>query len=151
LWNRCVANVKSTLSEIAAAPFRAALAVAVLFMLLMQPSAYAKAAASLADKAVPAATGPVSPARDASGPPSERRGAGHIHAVEHADHDSSAHGGGGHHALAENCCDLQCSPAAWIPSFQEDVNGQLTRSFELADVERLPLGGYEAAIRPPRR
>jgi hypothetical protein len=149
LWNRCVANVKSTLSQIAAAPFRAALAMAVLFMLLMQPSAYAYtgAAVSLGGKAVPSASVAMSQSSDAAGPVAIR----HTHSAEHGDHDSSAAANDGYQVLVETCCDLQCSPAAWIPSSQEGVTGQLARSFELTAVERLPLGGYEAAIRPPRR
>jgi hypothetical protein len=146
-----VARIRSNLPGIGAAPFRFALAVAVLFMLLMQPSAYARSAVSLVDDSASAVGQTVPLAHEGSARLSEKSGARHGHAVEHADHDKSVgHGHGENQAVAEKCCDMQCSPAAWIPSFQDDVTGQPARSFAPAAVEAMPTDAYEAAVRPPR-
>lgn len=139
----------------AAAPFRVALAVAVLFMLLVQPAAYARAATSQLQESGPAVVthdAGVKPQADRHSAP-HARNSGHHHgdAVADSHRDNSfGHDHDGGKAMAETCCDLQCSPVAWIPVSHPDVTAPRIRSFEPAEAKSLPLGEYRAAIRPPR-
>lgn len=138
-------NLRTIWRVVTQAPFTVALALAVLFMLAAQPAANAKISNFQVHEPDSLVT--------SFGARAEHHTS---HAGDHledaaAQHDRSlAHHFEDGQTMAEQCCDLQCSPAAWIPPAQDDLTDCRARGFEPAAMVDMHSGAYEADIRPPR-